>query len=141
VLLRRVSALRAERLPNETGGVFIGAFDLERKIAYIVDTVPSPPDSTEWPVLYIRGCRGLPERLQQIDQMTVGMLQYVGEWHSHPDGSTSPSTEDRKVFKWLSEHMRMDGLPPMMAIVGEGGIVSWFLGGLTGSRSPHHQSL
>jgi proteasome lid subunit RPN8/RPN11 len=83
----------------------------------------------------------LPGRLQQIDHMTVGMLQYVGEWHSHPDGcSTNPSGEDRKVFKWLSEHMRMDGLPPMMAIVGEGSNVRWFLGSLTGTHSPHHQS-
>jgi hypothetical protein len=131
VLLRRVSALRTERLPNETGGIFIGAFDFERKIVYVVDTVPSPPDSTEWPVLYIRGCQGLPERLQQIDQMTVGMLQYVGEWHSHPDCcSTSPSADDSKVFQWLYEHMRVDGLPPMMAIVGEGGKVGWFLGSL-----------
>jgi proteasome lid subunit RPN8/RPN11 len=132
VLLRRVSELRTERLPNETGGILIGAFDLERKIAYVVDTIPSPPDSKEWPVLYIRGCQGLPERLQQIDKMTVGMLQYVGEWHSHPDCcSTSPSAEDRKVFEWLSEHMRIDGLPPMMAIVGEGGNVNWLLGSLS----------
>jgi hypothetical protein len=131
VLLRRVSALRAQRLPNETGGIFIGAFDLERKIAYVVDTVPSPPDSKEWPMLYIRGCQGLPEHLQQIDQMTIGMLQYVGEWHSHPDGcSTSPSGDDRKVFRWLSEYMGMEGLPPLMAIVGEGENVSWFLGSL-----------
>lgn len=130
-LLRRVSALRTERLPNETGGIFIGAFDLERKIAYVVDTVPSPPDSTEWPVLYVRGYQGLRERLRQIDQRTVGMLQYVGEWHSHPDGcSTSPSAEDGKVFQWLSDHMLMDGLPPLMAIVGERGNVNWLLGSL-----------
>jgi len=141
LLLRRISALRTERLPNETGGIFVGSFDLERKIVYVVDTVPSPPDSKEWPVLYIRGCRGLPERLQEIDQMTIGMLQYVGEWHSHPHGcSTSPSADDSKVFKWLSEHMQMDGLPPMMAIVGEGGNVRWFLGSLAGSRSQNRQS-
>jgi len=127
-LLARLFALRADRLPNETGGVFIGAFDLERKVVYIADFIPSPPDSKEWPVLYIRGCKGLSERFQEIDQATGGMVQYVGEWHSHPNGcSTSPSADDRKVFQWLREHMHMDGLPPVMAIVGQGGNVRWFV--------------
>jgi hypothetical protein len=130
-LLSRLFSLRSERLPNETGGVFVGAFDLERKIVYIVDLLPSPPDSQEWPVLYIRGCSGLTERLEEIDRVTAGMLQYVGEWHSHPDGcSTNPSGDDRKVFRWLGEHMHIDGLPPVMAIVGQGGNIRWFVEGI-----------
>lgn len=127
-ILARLYALRAERLPNETGGVSIGGFDLERKLVYVADFIPSPADSKEWPVLYIRGYKGLAERLQDIDTATGGMLQYVGEWHSHPDGfSTNPSADDRKVFRWLLEHMRMDGLPPVMAIVGEGCAINWFV--------------
>ena len=127
-LLARLFSLRAKRSPNETGGVFIGAFDLERKLIYIADFIPSPPDSKEWPVLYIRGCIGLSERFQEIDRTTSSMLQYVGEWHSHPDGcSTSASTDDRRVFEWLREHMRMDGLPPVMAIVGQYQNVRWFV--------------
>ena len=130
-LVARVSALRTERLPNETGGVLVGAFDLDRRIIYIADVVPSPPDSKEWPVLYIRGCEGLTEQLEMIDQVTGGMLQYVGEWHTHPDGySTNPSGDDRKVFSWLAEHMATEGLPPVMAIVGQGGSVRWFAGSL-----------
>lgn len=127
----RLRSLRRDRLPNETGGVFIGSFDLERKIIYIVDTIPSPPDSTEWPVLYIRGCEGLPERIESIQEATLGMLQYVGEWHSHPDGcSTNPSTDDLKVFSWLTEHMAGDGLPAVMAIAGEPAVIFWFVGSI-----------
>jgi len=126
-LVARVSALRTERLPNETGGVLVGAFDLDRKIVYVADVVPSPPDSKEWPILYIRGCEGLTEQLEMIDQITGGMLQYVGEWHTHPDGySTNPSEDDRQVFHWLAEHMATEGLPPVMAIVGQGGSIRWF---------------
>jgi proteasome lid subunit RPN8/RPN11 len=130
-LVAHVSSLRAERLPNETGGVLVGAFDLDRKTIYIADVISSPADSKEWPVLYIRGCEGLADRLASIDQATGGMLQYVGEWHTHPDGcSTNPSDDDRKVFKWLTEHMTMEGLPPVMAIVGQGGGIRWFAGSL-----------
>lgn len=55
ILLERLAALRREKLPSETGGVLVGAFDLTRRIVYAIDTVPSPPDSREWPMLYIRG--------------------------------------------------------------------------------------
>lgn len=131
MLVERLKSLRRHRLPNETGGVFVGSFDLERKIIYVVDTIPSPPDSTEWPVLYIRGCEGLPERIESIQEATLGMLQYVGEWHSHPEGcSTNPSSDDITVFRWLTEHMSGDGLPAVMSIVGEAEAFSWFVGSI-----------
>lgn len=53
-LMRRIAGLRAAKLPNETGGVLIGAYDLICKIVYVVETIPSPPDSKEWPTLYSR---------------------------------------------------------------------------------------
>ena len=119
-LLDKVAKTRLEKLPNETGGVIVGAHDMERKILYAADVLPSPPDSTEWPNLYIRGCEGLAHHVEEIGQITDGQLGYVGEWHSHPRGHTpSPSTEDRKAFAWLQEYMDVDGLPAVMLIVGE----------------------
>lgn len=58
-LISKLSRLRLDKLPNETGGVLLGSFDFERQIIYIVDTIPSPQDSQEWPTLYIRGSQGL----------------------------------------------------------------------------------
>jgi len=47
-------------------------------------------------------------------------LQYVGEWHSHPDGyTTDPSQDDKQLFRWLEEHAARDSNPPVMIIVGE----------------------
>lgn len=125
-LLARLTELRAAKLPNETGGVLLGTFDVERKIAYLVDTIPSPPDSQEWPVLYIRGCAGLPEAVRSVEEATAGQLHYIGEWHSHPDGcSCRPSLDDVQVFTWLTDHMDADGLPALMFIVGEDGAVPY----------------
>lgn len=129
VLTQRLAELRNTKLPNETGGVLLGSFDLHRKIVYITDTVPSPPDSEEWPVLYIRGCAGLKPEVERISRISRGMLQYVGEWHSHPDGcSCAPSVDDCKVFAWLTAHMSVDGFPALMIIAGEKKEMAIYLG-------------
>lgn len=116
----KLRELRASKLPNETGGVLLGSFDLERRIVYLIDTIPSPPDSEEWPTLYIRGSVGLAPEIEQISVQTGGMLQYVGEWHSHPPGVPPiPSEDDCKVFMWLTELMDRDGFPAIMIIAGD----------------------
>src|SRR5690606_3140531 len=52
---------RVSHLPNETGGVLLGAFDTSRRRVYVVDHIPAPPDSVERPTAYIRGVAGLAE--------------------------------------------------------------------------------
>lgn len=128
-LLGRLSEIRAGKLPNETGGVLLGTFDLTRRIVYVVDTIPSPPDSKEWPTLYIRGCSGLEDDVRRVEEATAGQLHYIGEWHSHPAGCAClPSDDDLKVFIWLTEVMDEDGLPALMMIVGDAGLAVPYLG-------------
>lgn len=125
-----LAELRHERLPRETGGVLIGSFDMDRRIVYVLDVIPSPPDSEEWPTMYIRGSKGLTRRVTEIQDATDHMLQYVGEWHSHPDGfGTAPSSDDLKVLGWLAEIMDLDGLPGIMGIVGDNGRLALYLCG------------
>ncbi len=127
-VLRRLQELREESLPNETGGVLLGNADLLRKVLYVVDTIPSPPDSKEWPTGYIRGVAGLKEQVDDVARRTADQIGYLGEWHSHPDGAAcSPSPDDRKFLAWLTGHMFADGLPALMGIVCEGGQVVWQL--------------
>ncbi len=128
---------REERLPSETGGVLLGSFDLERKILYLVDTLPSPPDSEERRDLYIRGSDGLREELDGVEEKTGGMLEYVGEWHSHPRGaSTVPSSFDLAAFDWLTSLMSIDGLPAVMMIVGDAPEPSLFVGSVGRLEAP-----
>ena len=126
--LDKVYAARIKKLPNETGGVLIGAYDMQRKIIYVVDYFLAPPDSEEWPTGFIRGYQGLNSRREEVKQITEGQLEYIGEWHSHPSGcNLNPSQDDRQVFDWLSKHMKTDGLPPLMLIVGDPGKYAFYL--------------
>ncbi len=118
---------RAARLPNETGGVLLGAIDGERKRIIIVDCIPSPLDSVEWPTLYIRGCRDLTSRVSLCEDRTAGGITYIGEWHSHPAGVPAiPSAADRQVLAWLTDARAVECLPAVMAIVGDQGC-TWYL--------------
>jgi len=124
--LQKVQQTRVEKLPNETGGVLVGAFDTQRRIVYVVDSILSPADSLEWPTSYIRGSEGLAQQVERIRDMTARNLEYVGEWHSHPFGcSASLSEDDKKALARLQETMGDQGLPGLMLIVGNAGERSW----------------
>jgi len=126
-LIDKIKAARSARLPNETGGILLGTFDIQRKIVYAIDTILSPPDSEEWPTIYIRGCTGLKSEVDKVKKITQGMLDYVGEWHSHPGYGTRPSGDDLLAFEWLVEIMDVCGQPALMSIAGEENI-AWYLG-------------
>jgi integrative and conjugative element protein (TIGR02256 family) len=119
-VLEKLRWFRGEKLPRETGGALLGSWDLSRQILYIVDITGAPEDSVERATAFIRGSKDLPSWIADISRITGRSVEYVGEWHSHPNGyATSPSDDDRKVFRWIEDHLSIDGLPPAMLIVGE----------------------
>jgi integrative and conjugative element protein (TIGR02256 family) len=119
-VLDKLLWLRGEKLPRETGGALLGCWDLCRQILYVVDITGAPEDSVERATAFIRGSKDLSRWIAEISRITGQSVEYVGEWHSHPNGySTNPSDDDRKVFHWIGEHLSIDGLPPAMLIVGE----------------------
>jgi proteasome lid subunit RPN8/RPN11 len=118
LVFKRLREWRAARLPNETGGILFGSFDMEQKIVYVIDGLPSPSNSTEWPTVYIRGTAGLSKSRADVDSATQGGLEYVGEWHSHPDGySATPSKDDLAALRTLSGVMAEDARPAIMFII------------------------
>lgn len=119
-VLKRLHTLRRRRLPTETGGALIGHRDMQRRILYVVHALPAPKDSQEGIAFFERGCEGLQEELSAYARLTGGALTYIGEWHSHPPRhSVTPSDRDRRLFEWLRTRLQLDGVPPVMAIVGD----------------------
>lgn len=118
--MKKIHEERITDLPNETGGVLIGAYDMSRKVVYLVDSILSPEDSKKWPTVYIRGHKYLEKNMDRIREITQEHLTYVGEWHSHPTGcSCIPSLDDKKAFLWQAEVMEKSGYPAIMLIAGD----------------------
>lgn len=118
-LITQMYDQRRNKLPNETGGVLIGAYDYEHNICYIVDIIDSPSDSEEYPNAYVRGHNGLLKQIERLEEITIGNLTYIGEWHSHPTASTQPSKYDLILLKSISDYTLAQGNPGCMLIVGD----------------------
>ena len=110
--------MRKAKLPNETGGVLIGSFDMARRIIYVVDATEAPADSQECRNGFLRGIEGLQEEVDSIEEATTGMLGYIGEWHSHPTWNVAPSSPDRNVIRWVEQTLDDEGQVGVVGIVG-----------------------
>lgn len=117
-LLDEMRSDRVRALPNETGGVLIGAYDIARRRVYIVYQVKAPEDSISSPTSFIRGCANLPDCLKYIYQTTLDNLTYIGEWHSHPSDDTRKSMDDMKLHEAIIDYNRENCLPGCMMILG-----------------------
>lgn len=126
--ITKVTEIRAKKLPNETGGVLVGFFDTQRKRIYIVDTLESPNDSIETPWSYIRGRNGLSEKINQVKNLTAHIVDFIADWHSHPDTvSVQPSIDDKLLLEHHANIMRDDGLPGIILIVGKNSQLNWII--------------
>jgi hypothetical protein len=94
---------------------------LERRIIYVYDTICAPNDSIETRFSFERGKEGIIAKYNNYRRITGNQIQYLGEWHSHPDGySTNPSPLDEELFIYLSERLSQQGYPTLMTIIGNG---------------------
>lgn len=118
--LEQMQAYRSQRSPNETGGVLIGRIDHSRRTIFIATVLTSPSDSEEWPDYYRRGIEGLHKEIETLSNRTGRDLNYIGEWHTHPIGyNREPSKTDLEAHHLLSAEMGKQGLPGVVAILGD----------------------
>ncbi|AGT07395.1 hypothetical protein JCM7686_0284 [Paracoccus aminophilus JCM 7686] len=126
----QVAALRTECLPHETGGVLLGITDTGRRSIHIVSALPAPRDSSGSVTAFERGVSGLAAAVKEATERSLHQIRYVGEWHSHPRGSsTRPSSTDIQQLCWLTDELESEGVPALMAIAGDCGQLSVMLAG------------
>lgn len=131
--LQSMRRLRADALPNESGGILIGSFDLSRRVAHVVAALPAPPDSVQMPTYFIRGSKDLRPVVDRLAVTSAGVIRYLGEWHSHPDRSrAAPSSDDEAVDAYLAKHLGPTGEPHLIAICGTE--ETWFRLGCAGQQ-------
>ncbi|CAM4209897.1 ThiF family adenylyltransferase [Pseudoalteromonas ostreae] len=112
---------RKNSLPNETGGILLGFIDLKLKLISLVSAGTEPSDSISSPFEFSRGTEGVLTTLEESSKRTANIVRYIGEWHTHPNGSSSaPSPLDLLQLEHLGEIHDTEGLPAVVLIVAEG---------------------
>ncbi|MFC3724634.1 Mov34/MPN/PAD-1 family protein [Neoaquamicrobium sediminum] len=125
-----ITALRTAHLPRETGGILLGIIDTSRRTIHVIQALAEPPDSSGTVTGFERGVTGLAAKVQQAADRALHQIRYVGEWHSHPAGSsTRPSVTDIRQICWLTGELENEGLPALMLIAGDRGSLSVILAG------------
>lgn len=105
--------LQAEgEYPNENGGMLAGRYSADRHTVYI-EQVVVPVEKLTGRTTFKRNAKGLEKVWEQL---VKDGLRYVGEWHSHPNGSTQYSSTDLATMIDIEKEVTIAN--PLLLIVG-----------------------
>src|SRR5689334_13407847 len=77
---------------NETGGILVGHYSVDRSTAFVSEATP-PPDSRRGRSWFVREVVGLADLLK-CRWRASARRHYIGEWHYHPVSVVEPSGQD-----------------------------------------------
>ncbi len=107
---------------NEIGGLLFGHIEQKNKVVYVMRFLPAPPDSICEPHRFVRGVKGVREKISEIGNLTGGLINYIGEWHSHPNGVKKMSGTDWQEIKNIKTVLDPVPLSTFMMIVTKEGL-------------------
>lgn len=112
-------------VPRETGGVLMGWHRQERAEIVIVHAVGPGPGSIH------RSNRFDPDNehhiaeIGDVYQRSGRKVTYLGDWHTHPFGSTGPSRVDRRTLAKIAEHDESRCPEPVLLILAGNRVDGW----------------
>lgn len=116
---RRAMVAEAGRSePDETGGMLLGYVATEAlPSAAVVELIVGPG-----PQAVHRSARFVPDsgwQQSQLEQIYAARpaTTYLGDWHSHPRGSGSPSRRDTKTARKIARSRKARMPHPLMAVL------------------------
>lgn len=115
-----------ENYPKEVGGILIGYTDIKKKIIYVLD-IFIPEDSIGSTSRFIKGIGGIKNYLDDVNNKTGGLLHYVGDWHTHPNGNTEMSICDKASLEKLRDEMGENIFPAHIMIFNNSNFDSYIL--------------
>lgn len=110
---------------HETGGVLAGTYTDKNRNVLITHIGRPPLDSEFGLTWFVRGVKGIQDWLNNLWKNKTGY--YVGEWHYHPFSSSSPSSQDLKQLKSISQSNEYNCPEPVLVIVGGDPKKDWTL--------------
>lgn len=99
----------------ETGGILLGKFNRNNGIIEIVEIYELKTNFFST-IFYKRNARKAQKIINKRWFETEGVINYIGEWHTHPSMQASPSETDIHSLKEITAKVR-DSLPGTLLII------------------------
>ena len=124
----RLCGFCEEDFPRETGGILVGYYTPDHTTAVVTEALGAPPDSLKAPTRFERGTEGMNQALRRLWRRPAFLRRYyLGEWHHHPRGTTSPSTTDDRQMASIARGLSKCP-EPVLLIVGGSREKGWKIG-------------
>lgn len=118
-----VNFLRGHVQPDaapETGGALAGF--LRQDDVWVLSHPMRPSPRNRAGRTWLKRHRGDAQKfVEEVYTETSGLVNYLGEWHTHPEPTPSPSKDDRKMFRDLLRTSRLEIRFLLGVIVGTSG--------------------
>ncbi len=114
-LLQEIGVYGTKSYPKEFGGILIGHYTENFKTLHIRDTI-LPKKYKGERHSFERSITGLIEHLKKIYRSNP-IQYYVGEWHTHPDGSTHYSNTDLNSMIEIADCATVNIKNPVLLIL------------------------
>lgn len=103
-------------LPLETGGIVMGRW-LDSTAARITDVIGPGPDAKHEPRSFDPDQDWQESEVARIWTSRAGDVEYLGDWHTHPDGRAYPSRGDSKAAELIASSSEAGAERPIIMIV------------------------
>ena len=117
-VLRQIEELAVGGFPNEDGGMLVGRYSDDKKTVFVTRVIA--------PTMKLATRTGFERKVDGMEgiweELSKEGLRYVGEWHSHTNGTTQYSQKDYESMRDIEEEVTIQN--PLLMIVGvrKGGI-------------------
>ncbi|WP_448165022.1 Mov34/MPN/PAD-1 family protein [Burkholderia cepacia] len=109
--------------PFETGGVLVG-YIAGNGVPVVQHHIGPGPNAQHKRHRFHSDHDWQCRKLDDIFEMSSGQVVYLGEWHTHPDGSPHMSWLDKRTLRGIARHWEAALAHPLM-IIGAGRAESW----------------
>lgn len=111
-VVKSIQDLAKASYPNESGGFLVGNYSSDMKRAVVKEMI-IPEKFISTPVSFQRDTVGMNKVWE--DLFNNGLI-YLGEWHSHPNGTAFYSNTDKRALINIAESDSVTIANPIMVI-------------------------
>lgn len=119
-ILESLLAEAQRRAPFETGGVLLGYWGRGPREPVVTQALGPGPGAIHEKFRFVPDYTYHVNEIARLFESSDGDLEYLGDWHTHPEGSGQMSRKDRKALKNIATDPGARASRPLMLILSGG---------------------